>query len=104
MGSNEQKLQSYSTPILKKSISNKFVPYMVWLIKKNWKRPERRHGYPRVLAQHAMRDFNDDGDLSRNTTYQQLTLTVARSWAALTRAVYTDTAKLPTEFKSRRLF
>jgi hypothetical protein len=36
-------------------------------------------GTPEFWPSTALRDFYDDGDLRRNTVYQQLTLTVARS-------------------------
>jgi hypothetical protein len=39
--------------------------------------PERRHGYLRVLARHAIPDLSDDNSLS--TIYQQLELTLLSS-------------------------
>ncbi len=51
--------------------------------------PERGHGYPRVLELPAMRDLSGGSCLSTNAIYQQLNLSVARSWAASTRAAST---------------
>ncbi len=39
----------------------------------------RRHGHPRVMVLHAIRDLSDDGWLSTFALYQQLEFTVARS-------------------------
>ena len=40
--------------------------------------PERRLGYPRVLALHGLRYLNNEGCPSTNTADQQLEFTVAR--------------------------